>query len=124
MLEKQEKAKETILMRTKIYIFEQSILNCEVVWTRIYPKESYIWVGVRNVGCCREVGVLELTVSDWDTGVRKKKKRTLTCGPANRLSLAEQDFTGENFGRRKIISNSHRKTLWPVFLQVFSVKMS
>jgi hypothetical protein len=54
----------------------------------------------------------------------KKKKRTLICGPTNRLSLAEQDFTGENFGRRKIISNSHRKTLWPVFLLDFSAKMT
>jgi hypothetical protein len=54
----------------------------------------------------------------------KKKKRTRMCGPTNRLSLAEQDFTGENDGRRKIIPNSHRKTLWPMFLLAFSAKMA
>jgi hypothetical protein len=52
------------------------------------------------------VGGLELTVSDWNTGAKKKKKAQLLCGPANRLFLAEQDFTAQEFGRRKIISNS------------------
>lgn len=41
----------------------------------MYPEESCIWVGVGNVGCCREVGGLELTVSDWDTGVKEEKKK-------------------------------------------------
>jgi hypothetical protein len=49
---------------------------------------------------------LELTVNDWNTGAKKKKGSNVICGPANRLFLAEQDFTAEKFGRRKIISNS------------------
>jgi len=49
-----------------------------------------------------------LTVNDWNTGAKEKKKGgpNVICEPANRLFLAEQDFTAEKFGRRKIISNS------------------
>jgi hypothetical protein len=96
--------KETNFNEHKNTYFEEGILKICRASKEILSKAEVSFGGSwKTCGVLEEWG-LELTVNDWNTSA--KNGPTVICGPANRLFLAEQDFTAEKFGRRKIISDS------------------